>query len=68
MAGSGSLTLELPEGSSVHSAKTALLERCPALLSLMPVMLIAVDGHYASDENILPSSCEIACFPPVSGG
>ena len=68
LAGTGALSLVLPEGALVRAAKALLVERCPALQPLMSVLLIAVDGNYATDETVLTESCELACFPPVSGG
>lgn len=68
LAGVGSFNLELPAGCLVGQAKTALTEHCPELSPLMPVLLIAVDGNYATDSTVLTESCELACFPPVSGG
>lgn len=68
LAGVGSCPLELPAGCPVGQAKTALTARFPELAPLMPILLIAVDGNYATDSTVLTESCELACFPPVSGG
>lgn len=68
LAGTSSLELIAPEGCSVSDAKTLLLDQVPQLISLMPHLLIAVDGDYAGDKTILKEGCELACFPPVSGG
>ena len=68
LAGVGSFPFELPAGCPVGQAKTALMTRCPDLSPLMPILLIAVDGNYATDSTVLTESCELACFPPVSGG
>ena len=68
LAGTGSLVLDLPEAAGVGAAKAAILALCPELQKLMSSLLIAVDGHYATDGTTLTESCEVACFPPVSGG
>ncbi len=68
LAGTGTLTLDLPEGSRVQDARKALATHSPALRPLLPVLLVAVNGEYASEESLLEDGCELACFPPVSGG
>lgn len=68
MAGTGSLVLTVPETCTVGQAKAALATHCPELQKLMPTLLVAVDGDYATDATPLTESCELACFPPVSGG
>ncbi len=68
LAGTGSLTLTVPETCTVGQAKAALATYCPQLQKLMPIMLTAVDGNYATDATPLTAACELACFPPVSGG
>jgi molybdopterin converting factor small subunit len=68
LAGTGELVLNVPDGCDVRAAKAALVERYPELRTLMPILLIAVDGNYATDATRLSESCEFAGFPPVSGG
>ena len=68
LAGANVLSLELSEGSSVGTARAALVARIPALAPLAPVLLLAVNGEYAPESAVLESGCELACFPPVSGG
>jgi sulfur-carrier protein len=31
-------------------------------------ILVAVDGEYAKFDDIITKDCEVAFFPPVSGG
>lgn len=45
-----------------------MLERCPALESLGPRLLAAVNADYADDAVLLNHGAEVAFFPPVSGG
>lgn len=61
-----SCDLELPEGSSVATAR-AELERIFPELSLMGAMA-AVNSVYASPARILSKGDEVAFLPPVSGG
>jgi molybdopterin converting factor small subunit len=68
LAGTGTLVLNLPEGCTVGGAKRELLGRCPELGKLLPVLLLAVNGNYATEDTALSEGCELACFPPVSGG
>lgn len=68
LAGTGHLELELPEGARVCDAKEMLLSQAPALAALKTAMLLAVAGEYASNDLVLSSDCELAVFPPVSGG
>ncbi len=32
------------------------------------IILVAVNGRYASDDTMISSNDEVAVFPPVSGG
>lgn len=68
LTGIGDLSLSLPEACTVGQAKAALITTYPNLRSVMPTLLVAVDGEYAADATPLTESCELACFPPVSGG
>ena len=68
LAGTGALVLDVPDNCDVRTAKAALVQRCPELRTLIPILLIAVDGNYATDSTVLKESCEFAGFPPVSGG
>jgi len=58
----------LPEGATVGRLRRELGYQIPALVSLLPHMMIAVDAEYADDDRPLRAGEEIACIPPVSGG
>lgn len=58
----------LPEGATVGQLRCELACQAPALLPLMPHLMIAVDTDYADDGRPLHAGDEIACIPPVSGG
>ena len=68
LAGTGDLSLSVPETCTVGQAKEALVSTYPTLRSVMPTLLVAVNGEYAADATPLTEACELACFPPVSGG
>jgi molybdopterin converting factor subunit 1 len=66
--GSGSARLELPEGSRVADALSALERAHPGLAELRPHLAVAVDGTLARTDDALTKDCELALLPPVSGG
>jgi molybdopterin synthase catalytic subunit/molybdopterin converting factor small subunit len=62
-AGSGSVTLTLPEGARVRDA----LDSLAGLAEGIPLVM-AVNREYASEEQVLDAGDELALIPPVSGG
>ena len=62
-AGTGQLTLELPEGARVRDAVAQLED----VAGGMP-LLHAVNREYAPDHQVLDDGDELALIPPVSGG
>ena len=68
LTGTGDLSLSLSEGCTVGQAKAALVSLYPNLRIVMSTLLVAVNGEYAGDATPLTEACELACFPPVSGG
>jgi molybdopterin synthase catalytic subunit/molybdopterin converting factor small subunit len=62
-AGSGSMTLELPEGARVGDALAALA----GLAEGIPLVM-AVNREYADEDQVLDAGDELALIPPVSGG
>ncbi|HEY2954691.1 MAG TPA: MoaD/ThiS family protein [Candidatus Eisenbacteria bacterium] len=67
-AGRPSAPLELPEGSRVADALTAIRRSTPALDPLWPHLAVAVDGALAPADQALREGAELALLPPVSGG
>ncbi len=67
-AGRPSLTVDLPDQSTVADLKAALSRACPALGPILPTLRIAVDSEYAPDDLPIPPGSELAAIPPVSGG
>ena len=68
LAGTASLSIELPAGATVADLRRFLAETHPALAALLPRCAIAVANDFAGDDRQLASSSEIALLPPVSGG
>jgi molybdopterin synthase catalytic subunit len=62
-AGSGSVTLDLPEGARVRDA----LDSLAGLAEGIPLVM-AVNREYADEETALDPGDELALIPPVSGG
>ena len=67
-AGRSQIDLELPPAARVIDVRAALREQCPALLPLIPNVLIAVDEEYAADDRLIVPGSRVAVVPPVSGG
>lgn len=67
-AGVSSFPLELPEGSTIGTATTLILDQHPALAPHLPRSAFAVNRAYAARDAVLRDGDEIAVIPPVSGG
>jgi molybdopterin converting factor subunit 1 len=68
LAGSPSVPLDLPDGSTVSDLKLALSTAIPTLAPLLPSCRIALDSEYTPDDAPLRPGAEVAVIPPVSGG
>jgi molybdopterin converting factor subunit 1 len=68
LAGREELTLNVPAGATVAELRRITAIEYPALKSVLPHSLWAVDAAYASDDAILNERSDIALIPPVSGG
>jgi MoaE-MoaD fusion protein len=64
-AGSGELSIELPEGSRVRDALAA--DVVASLAAGLPLVM-AVNREYADEDAPLSAGDELALIPPVSGG
>jgi molybdopterin converting factor subunit 1 len=67
-AGTKELRLEVPLGSTVEDAWSAVVEVVPALAPSRAYLRFAVNGSYADAATPLADEDEVACIPPVSGG
>jgi sulfur-carrier protein len=61
-------TLQLPVGATVAQIQSLLVERYPALSTLLPRCAVAVNRSYAGAEAVLNDGDELAFIPPVGGG
>lgn len=68
IAGTKELRLEVPLGSTVDDAWSAVVEVVPALAPGRVSLRFAVNGDYADPDRPLADGDEVACIPPVSGG
>ena len=68
LVGQEFVELELGPVASIRDLKSVLEQEYPQLSPLMPGLLFAVGTDYAGDDVRLTDNCEVACFPPVSGG
>ncbi|SDX20164.1 molybdenum cofactor biosynthesis protein MoaE [Paenibacillus sp. CF384] len=67
--GAAVITLELDQAElTVHQLKQELIRRYPVDASLITISFMACNQTYASDEQLLQASNELALLPPVSGG
>ena len=62
------LLIDLPDGSSLADAWTALASRHPAVEPHRPYVRGARNGSYAGWDAALADGDEVAFLPPVSGG
>ena len=53
---------------TVAEVRCALGTHLPQVAPLLSRSAIAVDGRYATEDEVLCSDSEIAVIPPVSGG
>lgn len=67
-AGRDELAIDVPPGATVADVRRAVSSEFPALASILPHALWAVDAAYADDNTKLTDQSEIALIPPVSGG
>ena len=67
-AGTGSLTLELPQGATVGDAVSRMREMYPRLAPPSVSIVAAVNTDYVEHDHPLSEGDQIALIPPVSGG
>jgi len=68
LAGTERVELSIPDAARVADLRRELGARFPRLAPVLSSLLVAVDTDYAGDDRVLAPGCEVACFPPVSGG
>jgi molybdopterin synthase catalytic subunit len=68
LVGAREVDLELPAGSSIEAAWTALVALHPTLASGRAYVRFARNADYADADTPLTDGDELAIIPPVSGG
>lgn len=68
LAGQSLVPLAIPAGGTIGQVRTRLGEEIPALVPLLPHLLMAVNEQYVRDSDLVADGATIAVFPPVSGG
>lgn len=63
-----SLSLQLPEGSTVEDAMRLLAQRYQPIAELHHQIALAVNMEYVGQGHVLSDGDELALIPPVSGG
>lgn len=66
--GLASEAMTCPDGATVGDVVQELASRHPALSPLLASVRVAVNGAFASPEDVVPPDAEFVLIPPVSGG
>jgi molybdopterin converting factor subunit 1 len=66
--GRDELEIDLKDRATISDLRAAIAIASPALQSILPHAMWAVDATYADDTTILREQSEVAMIPPVSGG
>lgn len=66
--GSGTLTQEVPAGTTVGEVLDRLIAENAALAGARAAVSFSVNRSYASADTVLHAGDEVAFIPPVSGG
>lgn len=68
LAGTETVTLDLPVASTVRDALEKIHREFPRLAPAKKSTLVAVGVDYAPPEQVLRENDELSLFPPVQGG
>ena len=68
IAGTREVAIEVPDGTTIEEAWTAVATLHPGLADGRPYVRFARNGKYAGPTDVLAEDDEVACIPPVSGG
>jgi len=67
-AGMREREVELKEATDVAALLRRLCSELPGLAKLRPILRVAVNHEYATEDTSLADEDEVAIIPPVSGG
>ncbi|MBL4885245.1 MAG: MoaD/ThiS family protein [Planctomycetaceae bacterium] len=66
--GSGRISLTIPVNSTCTEFISQLVASYPQTQVYSSCLLVARNGNYLNETDIIQDQDELACFPPVSGG
>ena len=66
--GSKSIEMQLPTGATLAELINQLIKLYPSMEKVKDSMIVAINREYAPLHLVIPENCEVALFPPVSGG
>ena len=67
-AGEESVQIAVPNQAVIGDVRRILANEVPALAEQSAYLLFAINNEYVKDDDPIPENCELAAFPPVSGG
>lgn len=68
LTSSNRVEVVVPRNITVADLRAFVVDRYPILRSYMPNVIAAVNQQFAADDVHITANCEVAFFPPVSGG
>jgi MoaE-MoaD fusion protein len=68
LTGTNRVNITVPAGTKLSDLKNLLIRSYPSLEFPMMNVLSAINQEYILDDALIPDNCEVAFFPPVSGG
>jgi molybdopterin converting factor subunit 1 len=68
LLGADTVTLEVPQGTTVAGVMDVLVERVPPLADIAAATRVARNGRIARASDLVEDGDEIALLPPVGGG
>jgi molybdopterin synthase catalytic subunit/molybdopterin converting factor small subunit len=60
--------VQLADGATVSTLRSAIAEAFPEIAQLLPRVMIAVNREYARPEDPVPAGASVALIPPIAGG
>jgi molybdopterin converting factor subunit 1 len=68
LAGRDELTVAVEAPATIGDVRREVIRTYPLLATILPHCLWALDTKYASDDDGVSETSEVALIPPVSGG
>ena len=62
------IELDIPAGTNIAGLKILLSIKFPEIAPILPHAVASINRNFAFDDDIISEQCEVAIFPPVSGG